>query len=393
MLDGALILVFADDWGIHPSSAQHLLRRFLAKNRVIWLNTVGLRGPRISHYDLLKIRRKLRHWFGQELIRAENFPQPEIHDILLAPLSLGRVARKLNAAILRRAVRKCVAAGSSGEAELADSPLFIISTLPLTADLVGAIPGATFIYYIVDDYASWPGLTGKLVRQMDREQAQSADLVVAASRALANLHQEDSKRIDYLPHGVDVNHFAVGRDVRTQRKRDGITPTADVIFFGALDERIDQELFNAVVRARPGIRFVCIGPKTGSKDRLVSAPNLERRPPVSFADLPNLLGKCQVALLPYVQTDFGQRLAPLKALEALAAGLPVVATDISELRMLSKGTILGKSVDDILIGLDRALNETICLASVEALALESWENRAEQLSQIMISAREACAHS
>jgi glycosyltransferase involved in cell wall biosynthesis len=382
VLEGATILVFADDWGVHPSSAQHLIRRFLAKNRVIWFNTVGLRRPRLSRYDFLKIGRKLRHWVGQNREVDVSDPRPEIHDILLAPLSMGRAARKLNACILRRAVRNCI------RGKKADS-LFIISTLPLTADLIGLFSNATFIYYLVDDYASWPGLTGKLVRTMDREQAGAADRVVAASRALADLHQEVSNRIDYLPHGVDVNHFALGRKTRAQRKQDGTKPIGDVVFFGALDERIDQELFDAAIRARPELRFLCIGPETGSKNRLTDAPNLERRPPVPFAELPSLLGQCEVALLPYVQTDLGQRLAPLKALEALTSGLPIVATDIPELRSLPEGAILGKTLEDLVSGLDRAMSAGVSLPSLQVLAAHSWENRAERLSEIMISARGA----
>jgi glycosyltransferase involved in cell wall biosynthesis len=379
VLEGATILVFADDWDIHPSSAQHLFRRFLGKNRVIWFNTVGLRRPRMNLYDIRKIARKVNHWMGRDEQVDDLQLRPEIHDIPLAPLSMGRAARKLNAWILRRAIQKHVTPDPAR--------LFIVSTLPLTADLVGAIPDSTFIYYLVDDYASWPGLTNRLVREMDREQARAADHVVAASKALAELHREITNRIDYLPHGVDVDHFALGRQVREQRKRDGIRPIADIVFFGALDERIDQELFSALIRAKSDLRFLCLGPRTGSKDRLAPAPNLERRPSVPFDELPKLLGQCEVALLPYVQTELGQRLAPLKALEALATGLPVVATDIPELRSLPQGAILCRTLPDFISGLDRALTSRIPMPALEDLAAESWENRAERLSQIMIAKR------
>src|SRR5262249_32371865 len=243
VLEGAVILVFADDWGVHPSSSQHLFKRLLATNRVIWFNTVGLRWPRLNLYDFRKLQRKVCHWIGGNQSVVDCDSRPEIHDIPLLPLSLGRPARNLNAWILRRAMRRCLTDRDSKplldrSGSQPGVPVFIVSTLPLTADLVGKVPGATFIYYLVDDYASWPGLTGKLVRQMDREQARAADRVVAASRALAGLHQEVADRIDYLPHGVDVDHFAIGRQVRAQRKQDGTKPIADVIFFGAVDERI-----------------------------------------------------------------------------------------------------------------------------------------------------------
>ena len=34
-------LVFADDWGRHPSSCQHLIRQLLARYPVLWVNTIG----------------------------------------------------------------------------------------------------------------------------------------------------------------------------------------------------------------------------------------------------------------------------------------------------------------------------------------------------------------
>jgi len=386
VLEGATIVVFADDWGVHPSSAQHLIRRFLGKNRVIWFNTTGLRPPRANLYDIRKLLHKVRHWTG--LSTAGFSPcegkvlhqYPEIHEIPLLPLQWGSSARKVNAWILRRAVRRCLPKSHSGQ------PLFIVTTLPLTADLVGAIPGATFIYYLVDDYASWPGFTGKLVREMDQEQAQGADRILVASRALAELHEKIATRIEHLPHGVDVHHFSIGRNVRAQRKRGGIKSVAEVIFFGAIDERIDHDIFNAVIRARPRLRFLCIGPQTSSKDRLAFAPNLRRCPPVPFSELPQLLGQCEVAFMPYVQSYLGQRLAPLKALEALTAGLPVVGTDIPELRTLPGGAILGKTLNDFISGLDQTLRGGLPLPSLEDLAAHSWENRAERLSKIMVSA-------
>src|SRR5258708_34378179 len=62
MLDGATLLVFADDWGIHPSSAQHLFSQLLSRNRVVWFDTVGLRLPRPNWRDAGKMIRKIRRW-------------------------------------------------------------------------------------------------------------------------------------------------------------------------------------------------------------------------------------------------------------------------------------------------------------------------------------------
>src|SRR5581483_8860483 len=233
----------------------------LPANRVIWVNTVGLRFPRLSWRDCRKVVGKLRHWSGTPDGASEG--RPEVHELPLAPLPLGRLARWVNARLLGRAVRRWVAG--------AQKPPFIISTLPLTADLPAAVPEAIVVYYVVDDYASWPGLGGRLVQGMDELQSRHADLVVAASAALVALHQPRARRkVEYLPHGVDVAHFGQARDVRERE-----SPLADVVFFGALDERIDRKLLDAMIRLRPALRFLLVGPGLSQAEPELKLPNVQ----------------------------------------------------------------------------------------------------------------------
>jgi glycosyltransferase involved in cell wall biosynthesis len=378
VLEGETLLVFADDWGAHPSSAQHLMRRFLARNHVIWVNTIGLRLPRLSLRDLWKIVGKLRHWSGSA--RPRSGPTPELHDLPLVPLPFGPLARTLNARLLRNTI--------PGWLARAARPPFIVSTLPLTADLAGGVRAATFVYYLVDDYAAWPGLGGDLVRAMDVDQARASDVIVAASQALADMHRAQARApIAYLPHGVDVAHFSQARTQRRKREAAGVPPRADVVFFGVMDERIDRKLLGAVIRARPSIRFLLVGPGLSRADPDTNASNVLRSDAVDYDVLPHLLGDCQVALLPYVRSPFVERAAPLKAREALAAGLPVVGTDVPDLRALRRGVRLGNTLDEVLAALDQALASPEDLPTLEDMAVDSWEDRAERLSELLLAAR------
>lgn len=379
MLEGASIVVFADDWGAHPSSAQHLLRRFLKGNRVIWVNTVGLRWPRPTRRDLSKILGKLRHWSGRKPV-SDGRPRPELHDLPLVPLTLGGAARWINAHIMRRAVRSWIGTTTS--------PSYIVTTLPLTADLVGAVPAATFVYYLVDDYASWPGLGGAVVKQLDQEQARGADLIVAASQALALAHSSQARgRMVYLPHGVDVEHFGEARAVREKCRQADEQPLADVIFFGAFDERIDGKLLEAVVASRPALRFLFVGPTPSNSLPHPQGAHVEWRGAVPYEELPALLGRCRVTILPYVGGDFGGRLSPLKAREALAAGLPVVATDVPELRTLPRGVFLGQTAEELAKAIDQALISAADVPTLEELQADSWEARAERFSSLLQAAQ------
>src|SRR5262245_8337679 len=44
------LLVFSDDWGRHPSSCQHLIRRLRQDFPVLWVNTIGTRQPKANSF-------------------------------------------------------------------------------------------------------------------------------------------------------------------------------------------------------------------------------------------------------------------------------------------------------------------------------------------------------
>jgi teichuronic acid biosynthesis glycosyltransferase TuaH len=56
-----------------------------------------------------------------------------------------------------------------------------------------------------------------------------------------------------------------------------------------------------------------------------------------FSALPGLLAHARVGLVPYADTPFNRASFPLKTLEYLAAGLPVVATGLPATRWLGAG--------------------------------------------------------
>src|SRR5262249_54038247 len=56
------LLVFSDDWGRHPSSCQHLVRRLREDFDVLWVNTVGTRQVKANAFTLRRGLEKLKNW-------------------------------------------------------------------------------------------------------------------------------------------------------------------------------------------------------------------------------------------------------------------------------------------------------------------------------------------
>ena len=66
------LIVFADDWGRHPSSCQHLVRRLFDHYEVIWVNTIGTRRPKFDLYTFKRGIEKVSMWLRPKRQRVEE---------------------------------------------------------------------------------------------------------------------------------------------------------------------------------------------------------------------------------------------------------------------------------------------------------------------------------
>ena len=57
-----LLLVFSDDWGRHPSSCQHLIKRLLDRYDVVWVNTIGTRAIKLNWVTIRRTFEKAVSW-------------------------------------------------------------------------------------------------------------------------------------------------------------------------------------------------------------------------------------------------------------------------------------------------------------------------------------------
>ena len=60
--DKPTLIVFSDDWGRHPSSCQHLVKRLKTQFPIVWVNTIGTRTPKLDFFTLRRGLEKLWGW-------------------------------------------------------------------------------------------------------------------------------------------------------------------------------------------------------------------------------------------------------------------------------------------------------------------------------------------
>ncbi|GMQ94793.1 MAG: glycosyltransferase [Acidimicrobiia bacterium] len=197
-------------------------------------------------------------------------------------------------------------------------------------DVLGQFDEKTSVYWATDSFAAGSNLMGvdhETLAAAERRAVSHADVVIAVSDRLAANWAELGARTAVVPHGVDMP-----TPMPEQAVPDDLTlraPLAGVV--GTLSGRLDFEILERV--ADSGVSVVLIGPTSFRTDRsafddLCARDNVEFLGAKDHAELARYYAHIDVGLVPYTLSEFNMDAAPLKPLEYLAAGLPVVSTEL-----------------------------------------------------------------
>lgn len=362
-------VVFADDWGRHLSSVQHIFRRILARgHRVLWVNTIGLRSARADGFTFRRGVEKLRSWARPLRVLSGSFRVLSPRMLPVVGRSwLGRWNAANTAAVIRRAI------GQMGMTR----PV-MLSTVPTAADYVGRLGESLVVYYITDDFSLWPGGDAEAIRRQDRELTAAADVLFPCNATLDASHRTPHARSVLLPHAVDLEHFAA--DASPEPADLAGVPHPRACFFGLVYEKIDLPAVAAAARAAPEVQFVLIGPVQTDTAATAGVANVRYLGARPYEQLPAYLSHMDALMIPYVLDDETLNKGPLKIRECLAVGLPTVARAIPDLQPLADLVTLYNDPAELAGYVRAALATADCDSLRDAMRRrvdgETWDARA-----------------
>ena len=369
------LIVFGEDWGAHPSSTQHIVKVLGQTRPVIWLNSIGLRKPKLTVHDLKRLFNKVKSFIVNQATHTEDDTATEdcnaeyntnsqfiIINPLVIPCANSWFSLTLSKAILKWQLQ-------SACKKLAINDPIIWSSLPTSVDYLALFGKAPCVYYCGDDFSSLAGVDHEFVSQKEKLLIEKSRYIFTASEKMFGRFPRD-KAVN-IPHGVNFSLFSEQVHQTPLDLPQG-KPIAG--FYGSISAWIDQNLLVQTIKALPHWHFVFIGKVDCNIDKLQQFPNVYFLGTRPHNDLPKYIQNWNVAMLPFVDNKQIQMCNPLKLREYLASGTPIVTTDFNALKGYRKHLQISNKT--------KPFHQAILLANAEITPAVNFD-KLEEMSDLL----------
>ncbi len=382
MTNSSQILVLGTaDWNQPIATNQHYMVRELARANadVTFVESLALRQPRMNVRDLTRIAERLLSATGRYQGPGKIWrPKPDGLDVV-SPIVIPRhrgIAKVVNQLILSRKLR---------DWRSKPSPRVLWCYTPTTyglerrADIV--------VYHCVDLLETVPGIDPRVIATHEASLAKSGATAIASSAAVADsLRQRGFADVQLWENVADTEVFESALTVAATRDPNR------VIFAGNLTpSKIDYALL--IDLARSGVDVRLAGPRAegGDKDskqfdELMRA-GITYLGMLSLNELATEMAAASAGLIPYVINDYTRGVSPLKTYEYLAAGLPVVATELPGVHHDGEDVVVAKRPEDFLAAVRhltrQTFDDTAIQRRVKKAQMNSWSGRGETARSLL----------
>lgn len=369
------LIVFAEDLGGHPSSTQHLVRHLANDRKVLWVNSIGLRQPTLSFRDGKRVVNKIAGFLKQKDLPHQTKPNHNITEVnlLTIPAPSSKLSRRVARDLMIHQLMPHI------EKEGLSNPI-LWSSLPTAADLCGHLNEHAVVYYCGDDFSALEGVNHKTAEQHELKLIDKADLILAASEKLEQ--RFPASKTCLLRHGVDFELFS------TPVKRASDLPNNQHAshhiagFYGSLSSWLDYDLIRQVATQLTNWTFIFIGPDMMQHNPLPNLPNIIYLGEKSHHELPSYSQHWDVSMMPFKVNAQINACNPLKLMEYLATGRPVVSTHFPALAPymphIYSATNKQEFVQQLLLAVDSKNQDTS-----EIVRNQSWQNKSQFTSWLM----------
>ncbi len=251
------------------------------------------------------------------------------------------------------------------------------------ADVVDRVGAKGVVYECPEEAAEFArgDRLRRYVSDMDLRMCRRADAVIVANPHMLRSRERVSRDIMMYPWPADIEHYG-------QAMNPDVVPPADIAsiphpivgFHGMIDPcRFDVDMLLEIARRRPAWSFVLIGGVLGGYDPkpLNDLPNVHRLGMKPVSQLPSYVNAFDVGIIPYVVNGFTRSITPLKFGEYLAAGKPIVTTNLPAVELYDGALLVADTTDEFEACIEQAIHHNTAAAREKRLAVvrkHDWDH-------------------
>ncbi|NLB88366.1 MAG: glycosyltransferase family 1 protein, partial [Syntrophomonadaceae bacterium] len=219
-----------------------------------------------------------------------------------------------------------------------------------------------------EEFEGWRPYYDKAVR--------SADVVLATSDKLFELASAINPNVHLVPNGCDYEYFSNLIHGRPAEIAD--LPGPIIGYIGVVATWVDVDLIARVADSYPDYSVVVVGPLY-NVSAVPRRPNLHWLGFKPYEQLAAYVQNFDVGIVPFKSTSMTEAVNPIKMWEYMAAGIPIVTTNMPEAKKYPDVVLASETEKEFIDNIYRAILEDLPEKRARRMALaqlNSWKVRA-----------------
>jgi len=375
------LIISTADWDSPIQTNKQYVSKEIAKlgNRVLYVESLGVRKIQMNKKDLLRIFKRI---INNLLIIKQKEKNIWVLSFILFPGATNKRIILINKIII-------------------NFNLFIAMKLlnfkqdylwtynPLTSLYLNVNKFNSSIYHAVDAIEHQPFMPKDLIKRQEIILSKKVDKIFVTSKNIINKLKKYNSNISYFGNVCDYEHFSKSLSTHIDDIPQDIKCISKPIigFIGSISEyKLNYKLIYDVAKSLKEINFVFIGPTDDSLNhsnlnRLKNLKNVYLLGFRKYKDLPSYCAFFDVAWLPLIHNNYTKSMFPMKFFEYLAAGLPIVSTNLESLKEFRKFVYMSDDLSKIKVSIKEALkNKNYNLTNRLSLARENtYQKRTKKM--------------
>jgi|GEM_PF-856320 len=380
------IICSGPDW-FRPSvtSTRQIIYQFREKGyRVLWVNPIAFKSPAVNSDSKKSMRRKIVNKLKTHL---RIFHRAGNGIFVFVPFYIPAFSQKwdrINGRLMR--LQMAIISALFG-ISYKNTILWISGSFTLSPLLGKGFK--TRVYQAADLISEFRTSNAALLADLRAKETHLSTSVQHLFASSPNIQQKLSvlsgRTVHLLTHGVDFTHFTTLHTAHPDIQQIKLAGKPVAGYFGTLSDANDKDVFLAL--AQNGFSVVLIGKVLGDYGRLEHHPDIHFIGPVGFSELPSYAQYFDICLLNWIMADWIRNSFPVKTLEYLAMGKPVISCKIPVVEQMFGDLIYFAETPAQFVEMaHKALSDdskSRINMRIDAASEHTWKSKFEKISAIL----------